>query len=125
MHIGKILRECIFRMPDASGGFRADGREAVELLQNMHPMQVINSSISIPLFRVTYEYNTARRNHRTGEKYYFGNVGGTDPFEQEIMADTYLSSWVDNFNRDHPFRAISNVKILEVVHYANAYLRLQ
>ena len=102
----------------------ADGTEVLEMLQNMHPMQIINSSVSIPVFRVTYEYETKRRNHRTGEKYYFGNVGGADPFEQEIMADTFLSQWVDAFNTDHPFRAISNVKILEVVHYANAYLNL-
>ena len=122
MHIGKILKECIFRVPDASGGFMADGQEVLEQLKDMHPLQIINSSIAIPLYCVMYEYDTVRGNRRVGKKYFFGNVGGSDSYEQEIMADTYLSGWVDNFNSSHPFRAISNVKILEVVHLANAHL---
>ena len=50
MHIGKILKECIFRVPDASGGFMADGQEVLEQLKDMHPLQIINSSIAIPLY---------------------------------------------------------------------------
>lgn len=124
MHIGKLLKECIFRMPDAAGGFMADGQEVLEQLKDMHPLQVINNSVTIPLYCVTYEYDTVRRNRRIGKKYFFGNVGGSDPYEQEVMAETYLSRWVDNFNSGHPYRAISNVEILEVVHLANAHLKL-
>ncbi len=124
MHIGKILKECIFRLPDAAGGFMAEGSEVLQQLRDMHPMQILNSSIAIPLFCITYRYDTIRGNRRTGKKFFFGDVGGSGSYEQEIMADTYLSRWVDDFNRVHPYRTISNVEILEVVHFANAHLRL-
>lgn len=125
MHIGKILRQCVFRGPDAAGGFMADGSAILEQLKDMHPMQVINWSVLIPLYRVRYEYDTVRGNRRQGEKYFFGNVGGSDEYESEIMAETYLSGWIESFNRRCPYREISNVQILEVNQIAEAYFTLQ
>jgi len=43
----------------------------------------------------------------------------------DIEAEIILSDWVSNFNKVHPYRQISNVKILEIRRIAYAEIPLQ
>lgn len=124
MHIGKVLKECKFTELDACGGFSARGEYTLDFLKNIHPMQVINYRISIPIFEIKYEYLTNRGNNRIGTKYYFGNLGD-NPEGWEIMGQVYLDRWVSSYNADHPYRSVENVQILSAELIANANLFLQ
>ena len=86
MHIGKILRDCEFRVLDDTGNFSVSRNSFLEYLQDMHPLQVINSSIAIPVFCVRYQYTTVRGNFRIGKKYYFGYLGGASVYEHIFQA---------------------------------------
>jgi hypothetical protein len=104
--------------------FPADITELVkDELKDVHPSMFIGDNISFMLFKVTYSYSTNRGNFRKSCKYIFLNAyEGLDEFEASIMAESRFQLWVDDFNIDYPFRAISNVQILEIVPYANASL---
>lgn len=93
-----------------------------ELLKKLHPSQMLTARISIPLYEIQYAYLTARHNYRTAVKYLFLSMDHED-FDME--AEMVLSDWVSDFNRTHPYRQISNVKILEIRRVAYAEIPLQ
>lgn len=108
----------------ANCSYPADITEVVkDELKDVHPSMFIGDDIFFMLFKIAYSYNTNRGNYRESYKVVFLNdFEGLSEYEASIMAETKFQSWLDTFNRQYPFRAISNVQILEIVPFANASL---
>lgn len=66
---------------------------------------LIPSSLNLTLYKVRYMYKTKRGNSR--ESYY--KVIAEDREEAKFKAITFLNE----FNKKYPYRALSNVNILE------------
>lgn len=83
-------------------------------LKDTHPSMFIGDNISFMIFKVTYSYTTCRGNYKEGYKFVFlKDYEEIDQFEASIMVETMFTNWVDDFNHKYPFRAISNVRILD------------
>lgn len=76
-------------------------------------MITIDNILAIPgkvllrQFKITFEYDTKRNNHKTR----IVTIKATD----KEQAEFWFYRWCDSQNEKHPFRAYSNVKILECV----------
>lgn len=91
-------------------------------LIDMHPTQWIGDKVIIKIYQVRYSYNTARGNYRIGSKYFMINEPFMEAGDFDYWADMYLHDWVEARNKKWPYKAISNVKILDVEPYANSIL---
>lgn len=126
LHIYEFCKNAKFVDPD----YPADITEEVKAtLKDMHPSMIIGSGVlGMTVYKVSYSYHTIRGNYREGYKMLFLKEG--DPinflegFERDIMIEGRMQIYFDNFNFKYPFRAISNVQILDVVQYANAELNI-
>ena len=78
--------------------------------------------ISLALYQVVYSYTTIRGNYREGKKYFFANLGEHEELDIEI--DMKVSDWINEENRLRPYRAVSNVEILDISRVAYAILTL-
>lgn len=121
MHIHEFADYCTFSEV-AIGGTLAATEEYRALLKKLHPKQILNARLSIPLYRVEYSYETKRGNFRKGEKFYFSLNGEHEDFDLEI--EMKLEDWVTDENERRPYRAISNVNILGITRIAYATLAL-
>lgn len=121
MHIHEFADHCTFD-ETAIGGTLPATMEYRNLLKKLHPKQFLNAWITIPLYKVQYSYVTKRGNHRKGEKYYFSLAGEHDELDFEI--EMRLMDCISDENREKPYRAISNVQILDVKRVAYATLSL-
>lgn len=96
-------------------------------MKDAHPSMIIGGgAISLNMYKVEYSYTTKRNNEKTSIKYIFLNESSNcdEEFGNEITVETELMNWVSTFNFSYPYKAISNVKILEIVPYANAQLAI-
>ncbi len=90
-------------------------------LHDMHPSMFIGDRLTVCLFKVTYRYTTKRGNKRENYKILLTNdTIGLDAYESEIMVETKFQNWISDFNFAFPFKAISNVEILDIQPYCNA-----
>lgn len=121
MHIHQFADCCDFAEA-AVGGTLPATQEYRRFLKQLHPKQILNNRLTIPLYRIEYSYMTKRGNIRKAEKYFFSIHGE----HREIMMETemQLQDWIDKENRDKPYRAISNVTILDIDRVAYATLSL-
>lgn len=104
--------------------YPADITEVVkDELKDIHPSMFIGDNISFKMYKVTYLYTTMRGNEKQSYKYLFlKEYEGLDEYEASIMVEGILENWIQDFNFKFPFRAILNVKILDIVPYAKASL---
>ena len=72
MHIHEFADCCEFSEV-AIGGTLPATQEYSNFLKNLHPKQILNMQILIPLYEVQFQYETIRGNLRTGKKYFFAN----------------------------------------------------
>lgn len=121
MHIHEFADHCTF-CEVAIGGTLPATEEYRAMLKKLHPKQILNAQLTIPLYRVRYNYETVRGNCRTGEKFFFSLSGEHDDFDLEI--EMKLEDWVSDENQARAFRAISNVQILDIDRVAYATLAL-
>ncbi len=121
MHIHELADYCTFSEVAVGGSLPAT-EEYRAFLKKLHPKQILNMQITIPLYRVCYSYLTQRGNTRQGEKFFFATAGEHEEltFEVEIK----LKDWFENENRERPYRAVSNVEILDIDRVAYATLLL-
>lgn len=85
--------------------------EVEKLLNSLNPMQVINDlndDVHITIHRINYSYTTIRGNKKNGVKYLI-----TNSLDPQINLKEKLDIWVKDFNKNKPYRAISNVKFLD------------
>lgn len=121
MHIHEFADCCEFSEV-AIGGTLPATQEYRHFLKNLHPKQILNMQILIPFYEVQFQYETIRGNLRTGKKYFFANNGEHENIDLEI--EMKLEDWVQDENRRRPYRAISNVNILDIRRVAYADLAL-
>lgn len=107
----------------AIGGTLPETEFYRDYFKKLHPAQFLNSEIRIPVYEVTYSYLTVRRNYRVGRKYMFLRVEHEDIMMEVEMA---LMDWVNDLNREKPYRKIFNVQILEIkpIVYARFFIGL-
>lgn len=94
-----------------------------EELKDIHPSLIIGDNISFMIFKITYSYTDNRGHNKERYKYVLlKEYADLDEYEASIMAEGLFQTWVSDFNFKYPFRAISNVKILENTPRCNAHL---
>lgn len=111
MHIHKRADHCTFSEA-AIGGTLPATDEYRAFLKKLHPKQILNMRVTIPMYRVRYQYQTSRGNIRQGEKFFFALAGEYDDLVFEV--EMKLKDWFENENRERPYRAVSNVEILDI-----------
>ncbi|RAQ28671.1 hypothetical protein DPQ25_07685 [Hydrogeniiclostridium mannosilyticum] len=121
MHIHELADYCTFSEV-AIGGTLPATEEYRSFLKRLHPKQILNMRITIPLYRVRYQYQTQRRNIRQSEKFFFATAGDHDDIALEV--EIKLKDWFEDENRKRPYRAVSNVEILDIDRVAYATLPL-
>ena len=121
MHIQEVADHCTFSEV-AIGGTLPATEEYRAFLKKLHPKQILNMRITIPLYRVRYSYMTQRGHTRQSEKYFFATDGEHD--ELYLDVEIKLKDWFEEENRERPYRAVSNVEILDIDRVAYATLPL-
>ncbi len=121
MHIHELADHCTFS-DVAIGGTLPATEEYRAFLKRLHPKQILNMRITIPLYRVHYSYTTQRGNIRQGEKFFFATAGEHEDIHFEV--EMQLKDWFEDENRERPYRAVSNVEILDIDRVAYATLSL-
>lgn len=121
MHIHELADHCTFAEA-AIGGTLPATEEYRAFLKRLHPKQILNMRITIPLYRVRYSYMTRRGNIRQGEKFFFATAGEHEDIHFEV--EMQLKDWFEDENRERPYRAVSNVEILDIDRVAYATLSL-
>lgn len=84
-----------------------------------HPKQIISTEVPIPVWKVTYKYKTNRDNDKTAIKYVILKEDGWDLIDMEFMKH------IEEENRKHPERKISNVAILDTKFLGEVFLQLE
>lgn len=69
-------------------------------------LKFIEKKIILKVYKVRYTYKTNKGNPKENEKYLIAD------YEEQVKLD--FIEYINNFNIEKPFRAISNVKILDV-----------
>lgn len=69
-------------------------------------MKFIEKKVTFRVYKVIYTYKTNRGKIKENHKYLIAD------YEEQAKLD--FIEYINNFNRKKPFRAISNVKILDV-----------
>lgn len=103
------------------GGYLPVTEEYREFIKKLHPSQILAGKLTVPFYEVKYSYITNRGNYRTAKKYIFLQLEHED-FDIEI--EMRLMDWVEERNKQRPYRKISNVHILEIRPIAYATILL-
>ncbi len=90
-------------------------------LRNVHPSQIIMMPQTMILYRVKISYRTLRGRERESSKYVFFPDDNHEPME----VDMKVLCHIEDENKSMPYRAISNVKILEVESMAKTSLSIE
>lgn len=110
MHIHRFAEIAAFAEIGIGGNLPAT-EEYRALIKGLHPTQFLTGRLTAPFYEVKYSYVTARGNYREAYKYILLRLEHEDyNFEIEMI----LSDWVENRNKERPYRRISNVKILDI-----------
>lgn len=88
-------------------------------IKGSNPKQIISAEVRVPVWRIKYSYLTARNNEKESTKYIFQPEEYYDLVEKEF--DDYIKELNDKF----PYKAISNVKILDMSYIGYALLELE
>lgn len=120
MHIHKFADLAVFDEVGIGGTLPATA-EYREFVKKLHPAQVLTGRLTAPLLEVKYSYVTIRGNYRTAKKYLLLR---SIHEEVDFEVDMILRDWVDEQNKERPYRKISNVEILEINLIAYATISL-
>lgn len=72
-----------------------------------HPKQIISDYLRIPVWKVTYKYLTQRGNEKIATKYIFNYTEA-----EWDGVDNDVKNYIEEFNKEHPERPITNGEIL-------------
>ena len=124
IYLSDFLKHAMFVDPfipaDITEGVRKE-------LCDLHPSMIIGGGvIGLEMYQIRYSYTTKRESNRENKKLIIMNSDPEplDMFERSIMVEDAFLNWVEQFNTNYSYRAISNVKVLEIVPYANANLAI-
>lgn len=93
-----------------------------EDLLKLNPKQIIFNDIQLDYWKITYNYTTKRGNKKKNIKYMMQSKKLN--LDKDDIKDDFLK-WVSNFNKENPYRALLNVKILNVFYIGNSKLLIQ
>lgn len=79
-------------------------------------LKKIKSKIWVNDYTISFEYDTKRNNHKTQERII------TTIDEESAKRDFWI--WSDINNTDKPYRAMANVKILDIAKGEGRYINL-
>lgn len=127
MHIYDFCKNAKFIDPDYPIYDITD--QMKDMLKDLHPTMIIGSGVlGMTVYKVSYGYTTKRKNYKEAYKMLFlkeeDPVNSLDTFERDIMIEGLIQNYVIDFNHKYPYRALSNVEILDIVKYANAELSI-
>ena len=91
----------------------------IEEFKSIHPKQLIRDYVPIPVWRIHYSYITSRGNPKDADKYIIRDSTAWDYVEDEFKR------YIEEQNRKHPERKLSNVKILDCTFMGTAILELE
>ena len=91
----------------------------MEEFKSIHPKQLIGDYVPIPVWRIHYSYVTARGNPKEADKYIIRDSTAWDYVEDEFKR------YIEEQNRKHHERKLSNVKILDCTFMGTAILELE
>lgn len=120
MHLHKFADMACFD-EIAVGGTLPATEEYRGFLKRLHPSQLLNSFVRIPIYEVRYSYYTKRGNYRVAYKYILLRLEHED---MDLEIEMAFQDWVDDLNKYKPYRGISNAKILEIKPVAYASFRI-
>lgn len=120
MHLHKFADMAYFEEIGIGGSIPAT-EEYRRFLKKLHPSQLLNSIVRIPVYEVKYSYFTKRGNYRVSYKYILIRLEHEDVDLEIKMA---FHDWVDSLNKYKPYRKISNAEILEIRRIAYAGFRI-
>lgn len=103
------------------GGTIPETERYREFFKGLHPSQFLNSRVVIPIYGIKCAYWTNRNNYRVAWKYMLLHLEHEDV---DFEIDMAFQDWVDNLNRQRPYRKISNAKILEIKPVAYAQVQI-
>ena len=84
-----------------------------------HPKQIISTEVPVPIWKVTYKYKTNRDNDKSATKYVILKENGWD------LVDSIFKEHIEEENRKHPERKLSNVEILDTEFLGEVLLQLE
>ena len=83
MHIHEFADCCEFAQ-EAIGGTIPATQEYRDFVKNLHSKQILNMQVIIPFYEVRFQYETIRKNLRTGKKHFFASNGEHEDIDLEI-----------------------------------------
>lgn len=88
-------------------------------IKDSNPKQIISTELRVPVWRIKYSYLTARNNERESTKYIF------EPEENCDLVEKQFDDYIKELNEKFPYKAISNVKILDMSYIGDSFLELE
>lgn len=93
------------------GGTFCETEYYQNFFKKLHPSQLLNSRVLVPIYEIKCSYMTKRGNYRVVKKYMFLKLEHEDvDFEIEMA----FQDWVADMNSQRPYRKITNAEILEI-----------
>lgn len=97
--------------------------EIREELKDIHPSVFIGNRISTNIYKISYSYEVVRNGKRKNREKYkliFSQDNYDEEYEKEIMLENEFDTFVDDYNREHKYGTMLNVKILSIEFYCTA-----
>lgn len=105
---------------------QTDNDELRQKLKTIHPRQLIcNETIDFGFYEISYEYDTVRGHHRDNATKIMIHQMPINRNKKQVPDKTFrlflensikedFISYIKNFNKNNPMRALLNVKVLSV-----------
>lgn len=122
MHIHELADCCTFDEVAVGGNLPAT-EEYRAFLKKLHPKQILNMAdhdTAVP--RPLFVYDAAGECPAKREIHFFATAGEHEELHLEV--EMKLKDWFEDENRERPYRAVSNVEILDIDRVAYATLPL-
>lgn len=85
-----------------------EANEQIEKVKLSHPLQWVETTIPIPVWEVRFKYRIKNK-YKEHVKYV---VASEETCKEEIR--NYFNKYMKKYNAKHPFRAMSNIEILDI-----------
>lgn len=110
MHPSKFFDECIIN--DIT--INVDEREKIkEKLKNIHPRNILASSVDLFVVKITLEYETGHTNRKTHEKYTLLPLDMDGYDSLEMQAEIMCQSNIEKENIKHIHTQFNDYKIVD------------
>lgn len=111
MHPGKFFDECVIN--DITLNVQ-ERNETKNKLKNIHPRNILGSSVDLFVVKVSLEYDTGHNNKKIAEKYTLLPLW-TDGYDSlEMQAEIMCQSNIEKENMKHIDNQLKNYKVIKV-----------